>query len=388
MKQKRYKPVKNYKGIRQDLKSGKFVVQKSINGKRYSKTFKKKSEAINWSRTYCPVEEVESKKQETTFGEVWEMYVDMHLSTQQNSTRENRIELAKSFVDLFQFEIGRIDPSIISALITSKKKEVLKSGNTRRKSFDQELKLLKAVFNWYRELYDHTFSNPITRQHKILGKISNTTKKEKKLNYEELMLFFGELESTPFWYDFALAQFFCAGRVQEIAGLQKSSVDFKNRKLLIKDVVIWRKSDKKFDLLKPVPKNGEKRPVYINDLLFQALLRRMNNNLNKSSYVFSLDGNPLNYRQIQHHYDSALKRCGLSDRFSGTHILRHSMATLTRKVTGSLEATQAITGHKDQRLVQHYASMNQDANREAQIQIQNFLESKNFMSVSKCEQIH
>ena len=33
------------------------------------------------------------------------------------------------------------------------------------------------------------------------------------------------------------------------------------------------------------------------------------------------------------------------------------MATITRMVTGSLEATQAVTGHKDQKLVQHYASL-------------------------------
>jgi hypothetical protein len=35
--------------------------------------------------------------------------------------------------------------------------------------------------------------------------------------------------------------------------------------------------------------------------------------------------------------------------------LRHSVATMTRKHCGSLEIVQAVTGHKDQKLVQHYA---------------------------------
>ena len=149
-----------------------------------------------------------------------------------------------------------------------------------------------------------------------------------------------------FWYDFALTQFFLAGRVQEAAGLQKQSVDLKKRELIVKDVVVWDKRTKKFDYLKPQPKNGEVRLVHINDELFQSLIRRMNDPANTSPYVFALENKPLNYRSIQYYYGVALKEAGLSYRFGGTHFLRHSMATVTRQATGSLELTQAITGHK------------------------------------------
>lgn len=49
------------------------------------------------------------------------------------------------------------------------------------------------------------------------------------------------------------------------------------------------------------------------------------------------------------------------------------MATITRHVTGSLEATQAVTGHKDQKLVQHYASMPSMAQQDAVNMVEKFM---------------
>lgn len=42
-----------------------------------------------------------------------------------------------------------------------------------------------------------------------------------------------------------------------------------------------------------------------------------------------------------------LKACGLAPKFGSTHMMRHSMAAITRNVTGSLDFTQAVTGHKN-----------------------------------------
>ena len=79
------------------------------------------------------------------------------------------------------------------------------------------------------------------------------------------------------------------------------------------------------------------------------------------------------YRIIQYEYNKALKRCGLYGTYSSTHIMRHSMATVTRHVTGSLEATQAVTGHKDQKQVQHYASMPSTAQKDAVTRVGEFM---------------
>ena len=56
--------------------------------------------------------------------------------------------------------------------------------------------------------------------------------------------------------------------------------------------------------------------------------------------------------------------------------MRHSMATITRRVTGSLEATQAVTGHKDQRMAQHYAQICPSVQREAVGLVEKFIQQE------------
>lgn len=90
---------------------------------------------------------------------------------------------------------------------------------------------------------------------------------------DELLSFLDSLKINPFWYTFALTHFFCAGRVQEIAGLQVESVDFNGSQLVIKDVAIWCRRTKHFLELKEIPKNGEIRYVFLNDELKRVLLK-------------------------------------------------------------------------------------------------------------------
>src|SRR3989339_223511 len=72
-------------------------------------------------------------------------------------------------------------------------------------------------------------------------------------------------------------------------------------------------------------------------------------------------------------FNHALKKAGLFPEYSATHIMRHSMGTITRKVTGSLDAAQAVTGHKDIKMVQHYAAMPSEANRKAVNDVERFM---------------
>jgi integrase len=194
----------------------------------------------------------------------------------------------------------------------------------------------------------------------------------------ELKLFPEALKERRFWYDFALTQLLTAGRVQEIAGLQKKSVDFKSGRLIIKDVAVWDKKIKKFDHLKNTPKKGQIREVHLVTELSKILEERIMGDKSNSNFVFHEKGVPLTYRQIQYNYNWGLEKPGLSDRFNGTHILRHSMATLTRFVTGSLDSAQAVTGHKDSRLVQHYAHLDRSENKRAIVAVENYLNQESF----------
>lgn len=381
--QTRYKTFKRFPGIRKDLKSGRFLAEASVDKKRMSKTFSSIDEAIRWRNSFShfEFEEVLEEVNSTfKFKDLWERYKAEHLPLLQKSSQENRLAMEKFFNGLWDYDVNEITPGIISRHLLAQREVALKIGSHRRKNFDHELKLLKAIFNWHHDEIDHTFSNPVTRKHKTLGFVRVVEAKEKKLSIIELKLFLDALIERPFWYDFALTQLLIAGRVQEVAGLQKKNIDFKFRNLLVKEVVVWSKKTKKFDELKGMPKNGEIRKIHLGDELLRILKKRIDQDAFNTGFVFHDKGQPLGYRQIQYNYDWALKKAGLGDRFSGTHILRHSMATLTRQVTGSLNSTQAVTGHKDFKLVQHYAALDNGENKKAIMAVESHLIKNSFFN--------
>lgn len=391
----RYKSLKHYTGIRKDLFTGKYEAYKRVKGKRYSKQFENINQAVHWRNTFSPKLTIESLQgnlpvftpknagEVITLGKVLDQYKIEHIATLEKSSQENRLQVMRFLDGLIHVTIDEITPQLLTQYLILKKEECLKTGDGRRYSFNNELKVVRALFNWYKDFIDHTFSNPVLKRHFKIGRIKVSPKKEKKLSAEELRLFFEALSEKPFWLDFAIAQFFLAARSQEVAGIQLKSVDFKSATVTIKDVAVWGGNSKKFSYLKPVPKNGELRACYLNQTLVQIFNRRFHAKASNCNYVFHIEGRPLHYREIQHHYNWALKKCGLYGRFSGTHIMRHSMATITREVTGNLDSVQAVTGHRDQRLAQHYAALSSDVQKDAVLSVEEYLKTHN-EGVQRC----
>ena len=62
--------------------------------------------------------------------------------------------------------------------------------------------------------------------------------------------------------------------------------------------------------------------------------------------------------------------------YSGTHILRHGMATLARKVGGGLDAVIAMTGHKDFKLADHYSKLDSEYQEELSKKIMGVVRDK------------
>ncbi len=380
----RYETLLHERGIRKDLTTNMFVVTKCILGKRYYKSFQSIREAKHWRNTFVPstlIQNVEIEK--LTFENVWKKYCELELCTLGTSTREVRLGQISFFRELFKIPMSKMSPQVISQHILAKKAEAEKNPNGRRFSFDNEMNTLRAIFSWYREEIDFKFVNPILKKHKKLGRIKEKSKRDKKMEPEELVHFLRALSEKPFWYDFAMIQLAFAARVQEIAGLQKANIDLLRNQLTIKDVVVWSRSTRKFVELKSCPKNGEVRTCFMTARIREIIERRMNDSSSDCGYVFQIDGEPVSYRTVQHHYNHALKKCGLLGKYSATHFMRHTMATITRYVTGSLESVQAVTGHKDQRLVQHYAALSTEVQRNALEQVEDFLIKKE----NSCEQL-
>ena len=384
-KQKRYKPVKNHRGIRKDTVTGKFLARKCIGKKQYTKTFVSIADAISWEKYFHPLltdtevrrgsvrkthleisTRVQARSngvdQRFTFEDVWEFYKKQHFPNLEPQSVEARFKIAKSFFpELKPFKMVEITPEVLDSFMEKKVDEAKTVGNPKRRNFDNDLKFLKAFFNWYRENYDGMFVVPIRKRHFVSGILTKTTKNLEKMSLEHFLSFLDAFDDS-FWRDFAKIHFFMAGRVQEVAGLQWSSIDFHREILSVRDVAIWG-DKKKFTRLKEIPKNREARVVHLNGQMLSILNNQWKNKSEspcgffrestgeRLDFVFHKDGQPLSYRSIQYRYNKALKKAGLFPRFSATHILRKAMANVVRQELG-LDAAQAAGGWKTRRVVE------------------------------------
>jgi integrase len=189
--------------------------------------------------------------------------------------------------------------------------------------------------------------------------------RRKKITLNHALTFFERLD--PIYGDLAQMQFYTAGRVGEVSQLQWANIDLTNKRMLIKHSCIWCATKKTFLELKPFPKNKEALAVYITDEIEKLLRSRLAFKIKGNDYVFHVDGRPLNYGTIQVNYKKAQTRGDLP--YSGTHILRHGMATLARKVGGGLDAVIAMTGHKDLKLADHYSKLTNDIHKETSLKV-------------------
>ena len=281
-------------------------------------------------------------------------------------TWEERFGVLKS---LHNTHLEDFAPSMIDGWIKEAKE--LLAPNLRRCNLKKELKMLSMIFSWYinePEYGDYKFVSPILKRHRKSCIIREAPVNNKKITPEDAFCFIGLL--PPLYRDLALFQYLTASRISEAAGVQIDNIDLDKRVLCIKDCCVWSRK-KCFLYLKSLPKNGEIRYCHINDLLLTVIERRLSLRAPNSGYLFHVDGKPLGYRWIQHAYVKAQKQAGVAQR--STHCLRHGMATLARKLTRSLDATMAMTGHKDIKLADHYSEIGQDVQKETSLQIEQHL---------------
>lgn len=180
------------------------------------------------------------------------------------------------------------------------------------------------------------------------------------------------LQHLPTLYqDLAFLQFLTASRIGETAGIQIKNIDLNARELMIKECCIWDSTNKIFSYLKPYPKNRQVRYCYLNDFLLEIVERRIRMKAKGSDFLFHVNGRPLNYCTIQSNYRSAQRKAKI--KFTGTHVLRHGMATLARSLTRSLDATMAMTGHKDIKLADHYSEIGREVQKETSLVIESHI---------------
>lgn len=374
MARKDYKKLKGTVGIYQSTKTKKYFAEKKVNGKNHSASFNTLYEAKEWRKSFdgtsYSVQEENLESSHATLKEVWETMQEEHFPILSTGTKMIWRRRYKLWELIEHLPMDKITPSKITSWVAHwveifrREDYQRERGQAGRCSLNNELNMFVTIFNWYKESekYEkeaHLLTNPVKKKHRQLGFIKPVPDKKKQIDLEDALLFFEYLK--PLYKEMAMMQFYCAARVGEIAGLQWSNIDMRNRRMLIKHTIVWDEH-KVFLELKPFPKNKEPRPVFITDEIMAILKQRECFKKLGCDYVFHVEGKPINYGTVLVNYKTAQRKSGVP--YSGTHILRHGMAKLARKVGGGLDAVMAMTGHKDVKLANHYSKCNEDDQRE------------------------
>lgn len=374
MSKKGYSKVKGAEGIYKYQKSGNYLAMKKINGKQHQETFTTIFEAKQWRKTFDGISYITSTGSSkddsnySTLQEVWEVMQKHHFPTLATSTKAIWVRRYQLLKDLEHLPMDKITPSKITYWVNKhvehfKTDEYQGSGRGKagRCNLSNELNMLVTIFNWYKA--SEQFENeallltcPVKTKHRKLGFIKPVPEKKKQIDVQSAFLFFDYL--PPLYRELAMMQFYCAGRIGEICGMQWSNIDIKNRRMLIKHSCVFHPVNKTFLELKPFPKNKESRPVFITDEIMEVLKRREPFRIKGNDFVFHVEGKPINYCTVQMNYRDAQRKSGVP--YSGTHILRHGMAKLARQIGGGLDAVLAMTGHKDLKLADHYSKCDED----------------------------
>lgn len=378
---KNYLKVPKHPGIRKQKITGKYQATKKIKGKQFCATFDTVREAQGWRNTFDgEYKAVEIAKTTSTLGHVWARMKELHFPGLELSTRRVWERRWMHLSDLANYHMEEITSTTINRWIEQKKKwffsdeyEALGRGCAGRCNLYNELNLFQTIFNWYKaedEFEDESkgISIPLRPRHRHMAFIRDTPKKpdDKKIPVDAAFKFFSALPEL--YRDLAMMQFYCAGRISEVAGIQISNLYLDQEYILIKNAIIWCNASKMFEYLKPFPKNRESRRVHIHTALAEIVQRRLKMRYPGCDYLFHVEGKPLNYCTIQSNYRAAQMRSGIP--YTGTHCLRHGMATLARRVGGmGLDSVIAMTGHKDLKLADHYSKIDGEVQKETSLKI-------------------
>lgn len=372
-----------HEGIFKHPKSGRYCARKKIYGTQFQETFSNIRDAIHWRNTFNGEEKSKQDENYSTLKEVWETMQRLHFPKLSPSTKQVWIRRYELLAPLEHLPMNQITSKTINEWLEywvkhfqSEEWQVSGSGKHARCNLKNELNLFVTIFNWYKtddafEAESKLLTLPIRERHKVMAFIKDLPQKDKKITPEETLIFLSFL--PPLYKDLATIQFYCAGRIGEISGIQIKNINLEKRILKIKESCLWCNTNKTFLELRPFPKNKEAREVYIHDELMVVIQNRLKMKHPKSDFLFHVDGNPLNYGTIQINYRGALRKGGLP--YSGTHILRHGMATLARKLGGGLDAVMAMTGHKTSKLADLYSRIPNEANREISLKVEQHIRS-------------
>tara|TARA_R110000868_G_scaffold173530_2_gene409693 strand:+ start:398 stop:1642 length:1245 start_codon:yes stop_codon:yes gene_type:complete len=394
-----------FKGIRLKVKSKTYEVSKSINGKRYYENFKNLRDAKHWRENFHPLinatpsrsnpllKKVSGFKNgadsKITLYEMFEKYKAHSLCLLSETTQYKKVNSIKKFLTgIEDFYLCDLNPEIVASIITEKK-VMAKITDPQRLSFKRELKDLSSVFNWYTDIIDFNFRNPIKTFHFEISKVKEKELSRDKMSAEDFITFIDSFAPKQQLYkDMAILQFYTASRISEIAGIKISNIDLSERTILMNTKMVWKKGKPPENSYSSSTKHINK-VVFINEAMFEIITRYLPKKKKGCDTLFHRNGEYIRYNAIQRNFNIAIEASGLG--YSGTHILRKGMTNTTRKIL-TLDHSQAIANHKTRRTTEtYYTDLDESAyslNREASIGVEKYIKGiqGEVKNVVKCGQ--
>lgn len=270
------------------------------------------------------------------------------------------------FWDLLNLPINDLTPHVVDGWLVRLKADALASERkTTRKSFEHELTLLTVILKYYGEYRDDpNFRHPVKARHRKAAQLNRRTiPKQKDMSEDEFLKFREELSKgshADVMVPLATVQYYQALRVSEAAALHWEDILFdavepvKSRLRVVRSA-FWPRKKGMCSEVRP----GFKNSKACGGVKYQPLFRGSYEELAEfqngaaSGLIFQVDGQLLEYRQIQYAYDSAFKRSGLP--YSATHVMRHGGCSRVYNQVVDIEVAKQHLGNQSTQTTMIYA---------------------------------
>ena len=241
-----------------------------------------------------------------------------------------------------------------------------KVDHKRRKSFIEELKVLGHILHWYHHYKDSSFIVPIVRRHRSMCFYKETVSRRPDyyMKPEEVRLWIDWMKSNRrmdkvFW---RLASFMVLTgvRVGEACGLKWDAIDLEKGLVNIFRVVGWDRISKRLFFVERAKTKESLRTLLLPKELIQLLkeikLEQVKLEKPEEEFVFlNKNGKTPIYPSIRYAFTRGFKALGLP--WQGTHICRHTFATMALYATRDLPSVQAHLGHTTPQMTERYAKL-------------------------------
>ncbi len=317
------------------------VVVYDLQGKRETKSFKKKADAKEYE-SKLKIRQLELKRQESGLSSAkipFEKALNEFSATKQN-LRKKTIQKYQGIIGEFNNFIESLDLYYVSDFTPDHatifyseliKKRFIPESNRevipKPKTVNGYLALVRAFFN-IEVVKGHIVTNPMNH-------IRNVRVEKNKPDFyteEELKEFFNQQMHSN--YKLAFIGLLHTGmRIEELANIHWSDIDFSKR-----TVKVSRKEN-----FNPKTSNSE-RTIPLNEVIYNELL---NESKNKKSEIFvftSVNGRKIRERTLLNVCKKIASKAGIQSR-AYLHKFRHTFATHLVRKNVAIERVQKLLGH-------------------------------------------